>query len=103
MSRSVQIRWEGGSVGAKWRRPRAPSGAAVLLAHGAGTGQDHRSIVAVREGLAARGHPVLTFNYPYRDSGRARPDRKETLLACHRAAYEWLAERFDPIVLAGRS
>ena len=103
MSRSVQIHWDRGTVGARWRRPRTPSGAAVLLAHGAGTGQDHHSIVAIREGLAARGHPVLTFDYPYREAGRSRPDRKETLLACHRAAHRWLARRAESIVLAGRS
>lgn len=75
----------------------------MLLAHGAGTDQYHRSMITLRDGLAARGHPVLTFDYPYRQAGRGRPDRKDTLLACHLGAYEWLAARFDDIVLAGRS
>ena len=103
MARNVVVRWEGGKVSGRWKRPVRPCGPAVLLAHGAGTDQDHASIVRLRDGLAGRGHPVLTFNYPYTEAGRARPDRPEVLLACHRAAAGWLRSRFPSIVLAGRS
>jgi predicted alpha/beta-hydrolase family hydrolase len=103
MARSVVIRWDGGEVSGRWRRPAAPHQTAILLAHGAGTDQYHHSIVRLREGLAERGHPVLTFNYPYTESGRKRPDRPQVLLACHRAAAAWLHVRFPTIVMAGRS
>lgn len=103
MSRTVKITWEGGTVTGRWRRPRSTVAPAVLLAHGAGTNQDHPSIVALREGLAAAGHPVLTFNYPYTELGKGRPDRQPVLLACHRAALAWLSARSERVVLAGRS
>ncbi|MDH3500502.1 MAG: dienelactone hydrolase family protein [Acidimicrobiia bacterium] len=77
---------------------------AVLLAHGAGTNQDHGSVVELRDGIAAAGHPVLTFNYPYTERGRGRPDRQEVLLDCHLAADAWLRAHIDVgVVYAGRS
>ena len=87
----------------RWALPRRASGAAVLLAHGAGAGQDHPGITTIRDGLAARGHPVLTFDYLYMEAGRRFPDRREVLLECHRAAAAWLRERFPRLVMAGRS
>lgn len=83
----------------------APSSvrAGMLLAHGAGAGQDHPGITALRDGLARRGHPVLTFDYPYMEAGRRFPDRREVLLECHRAAAAWLRRRFPRFVMAGRS
>ena len=88
----------------RWVHPSRPSGEAVLLAHGAGAGQDHAGITLIRDGLVQRGHPVLTFDYPYMDAGRRfPPDRREILLECHRAAAEWLGHRFPRFVMAGRS
>lgn len=104
MSRAVRIKWHDGAVTGRWRRPRSARGPAVLLAHGAGTDQDHASIVALREGIAAAGHPVLTFNYPYTEAGRKRPDRQPVLLDCHRAAARWLRSHYrGAVVFAGRS
>ena len=103
MPRRVVIRWGGGAAPGRWARPRRPSGPAVLLAHGAGAGQDHPGITALRDGLARRGHPVLTFDYPYMEAGRRFPDRREVLLECHRAAAAWLRRRFPRFVMAGRS
>lgn len=77
---------------------------AILLAHGAGTDQDHPSVVTLRDGLAASGRTVLTFNYPYTEAGKRRPDAQGKLLECHRAAAAFLrSEVSDRIVLAGRS
>lgn len=103
MAREVVIRGSRGTVSGRWRAIRRPEGPAILLAHGAGTNQDHRSIVALRDGLAAHRLPVLTFNYPYTERGSGRPDRQETLLDTHRAAAAWLRSRHDGIVMAGRS
>lgn len=97
-------------VAIKWGKEKVTghfvgSGArGVLLAHGAGTNQDHPTIVGTRDALAAEGLTVLTFNYLYTEAGRTRPDSKERLLECHRAALASLAERVgDGVVLAGRS
>ncbi len=75
----------------------------VLLAHGAGAGQDSPFIVHIREGLAAAGYAVLTFNYPYAEEGRRRPDPQPRLLECHRAAAARLRSYVPAIVFAGKS
>jgi predicted alpha/beta-hydrolase family hydrolase len=80
-----------------------PSGVGVLLAHGAGAGQEHPWIVAVREGLARRGLFVMSFNYRYTEAGKRAPDRMPMLLEVHRAAADVLASESDRVVLAGKS
>lgn len=108
MVRRVVIRWKGERVTGRWRNPSPAAGTAVLLAHGAGAGQDHPAMAGIRDGLFRLGHPVLTFNYPFMEEweqgGTQRPpDRPERLLECHRAAVSWLRRRFETMVLAGRS
>jgi hypothetical protein len=83
---------------------------AVLLAHGAGFHHESPWMKAVAGGLAARGFPVLSFNYPYRErSLRAGkelpPDRSAVLEEAHAGALAFLAERAGPgrILLAGKS
>ncbi|GMQ86116.1 MAG: alpha/beta hydrolase [Acidimicrobiia bacterium] len=80
-----------------------PGGVGVLLAHGAGVGQDHPWMTSVANGLAAQGLCVMTFNYRYAEAGRKSPDRLPTLLEVHRAAADTLAERCQRVVLAGKS
>jgi predicted alpha/beta-hydrolase family hydrolase len=76
----------------------------VLLAHGAGTSQDHPRLVELRDGLAEAGLTVLTFNYLYSEADRKRPDSQPVLLSAHRAARDFLADEVGgPVVLAGRS
>ncbi|MDH5373157.1 MAG: dienelactone hydrolase family protein [Acidimicrobiia bacterium] len=102
--RSVTIPWDGGTVTGRLAAAKDPGRPGVLLAHGAGTNQDHAMVVALRDGLAAAGFPVLTFNYPYTEAGKKRPDAPKKLLACHRSAAEWFrAEVDETMVMAGRS
>lgn len=76
----------------------------VLLAHGAGTDQHHRMTVGIAEALARRAVRVVTFNYPYTEAGRRRPDRANVLLACHRTVADRVRSEFgSALVLAGRS
>jgi predicted alpha/beta-hydrolase family hydrolase len=76
----------------------------LLLAHGAGTNQDHPRLIELRDGLAAAGLTVLTFNYLYTEADRKRPNAQPLLLGAHRAARDFLAaEVGGPVVLAGRS
>ena len=58
----------------------------LVLAHGAGAGQDSRFITQFANGLASRGVDVLTFNFLYTEQRRRIPDRTEKLEACYRAA-----------------
>jgi predicted alpha/beta-hydrolase family hydrolase len=73
---------------------------AIVLAHGAGAGQQHPFMAGMRRRLAAS-QRVITFDYPYIAEGRRAPDRMPVLLACHRAVVEAIgAER---LVLGGKS
>jgi predicted alpha/beta-hydrolase family hydrolase len=83
--------------------PAEPRSLGVLLAHGAGAGQDHPFMVQVRSGLMAVGFATLTFNYAYTEAGRRAPDRLPKLLAVHRAAADRLAVYCDRVVLGGKS
>lgn len=76
----------------------------MLLAHGAGTNQDHPLVAGTAERLAEDGLGVVTFNYPYTEAGRKAPDRAPRLLACHEAVARAVGS-WSPggVVLAGRS
>ena len=67
---------------------------------------DNPLLVAVAEGLAARGIAVLRFNFPYRERGSKRPDPTKTLVATYRAAADVLRAEAAPgarLVIGGRS
>lgn len=83
--------------------PSAAGPVGILLAHGAGVGQDHPWMETVRELLADAGFPTMTFDYAYMEAGRKSPDRMPRLLAVHRAAAERLESYVDDVVLAGKS
>lgn len=100
MADQTKITWPGGQVSGRL----AGSGpVGILLAHGAGTNQDHRFMTALRDGLAEAGHTVMTFNYPYTERGSKRPDRTERLVEAHRAAADRLGSEVETLFLAGRS
>lgn len=100
MSEKRVISWDGGEVtGIIAGEGRT----GVLLAHGAGTDQEHPSITGIRDGLAQGGLRVMSFNYPYTERGSKSPDRQEKLIPCHRAAADLLAAEVDDLFLAGRS
>ncbi len=105
MTRDVVIEWRPGqTVTGRLAGPARPQLPSVLLAHGAGAGQDHPGVGGIRDRLAGAGVRVLTFNYPYTEAGKRRPDSQATLLDCHRAALQWLrAKAGTDVVLAGRS
>lgn len=72
-----------------------PVDAAVLivLAHGAGAPMDSPFMATIATGLAAAGHRVLRFEFPYmarrRATGvKAPPDRQDKLLTAWRAALD---------------
>jgi predicted alpha/beta-hydrolase family hydrolase len=101
VTRTVRIKAGQGSVTGK---VEGVGERGVLLAHGAGTNQDHPVIVATRSALAKGGVQVMSFNYPYSEAGRGRPDSTDRLLACHRAALAKLQGRCPGgTFLAGRS
>jgi len=100
MSEKARVTWDGGEVTAIVEGS-GPVG--VLVAHGAGTDQEHPSIAGIREGLARGGHTVMSFNYPYTERGSKRPDQQDRLMACHRAAADRLSAEVESVLLAGRA
>lgn len=104
MTRKLRIKWgHGDKVTARLDVPTDESGIGVLLAHGAGAGQDHPFMLALRAALAAGGVTAMTFNYAYTESGRRAPDRLPKLLEVHRAAGDRLATYCDRVYLGGKS
>jgi len=85
----------------------ADSGAKALLvlAHGAGAGQQHPFMVSMARLLSAKGISVVTFDFPYMRERRKIPDRAPVLEEAFRqviaAAREW-APRL-PLFIGGKS
>jgi predicted alpha/beta-hydrolase family hydrolase len=79
----------------------------LVLAHGAGAGQQSPFIVNYAVGLAARGLDVVTFDFAYLSRGRKTPDRPAVLEATFRAAVIGAAAREDlhgsRIAIGGKS
>ncbi len=70
----------------------APAGAelSLILAHGAGAGQNSAFMVKFATALASRRIETITFNFAYTEAGRRVPDRNDRLEAAWRrmiAAY----------------
>jgi uncharacterized protein len=58
----------------------------LVLAHGAGAGQQHPFITRYAAGLASRGIDVATFDFPYMAAGRKAPDKAPVLERAFREA-----------------
>lgn len=98
------IEWREGRTVPVRLRGRSGTRSGVVLGHGAGGNQDSPVIAAVREGLRRLGHPVVTFDYPYRAEGRKAPDRQPVLLECHRAVVSWARHQVgERLVIGGVS
>lgn len=103
MAEIVDITTPVGDVTGIIERPTRATGPAIVLAHGAGLGQEHPWMVSVRQALAEAGHTVMTFDYLYTAQGRKAPDRLNKLLDVHEAAASVLADLEGRPVLAGKS
>jgi predicted alpha/beta-hydrolase family hydrolase len=103
-ARTLTIETDGGSVSGLWLKP-AKATACLVLAHGAGAGMMHRSMVAVAEGLAERGVATLRYQFPYMEHGSRRPDRPAIAQATVRAACAEAVRlaRDLPLYAGGRS
>jgi len=67
------------SLGAIGYRADGKANALLVLAHGAGAGQQHPFMTAVAKGFAARGVDVATFDFPYMRERRKIPDKAPVL------------------------
>ena len=64
------------------------AGPVLVLAHGAGAGERHPWMVRVATRLAERGVSVVTFEFPYMEAHRKRPDPAPVLEAAYRRVWE---------------
>jgi uncharacterized protein len=78
--------------------------AAVVLAHGAGAGMEHRSMQAIADAFGRRGIATLRFNFPFIEEGQSRTDPPAVATATIAAAFREARERTDlPLWLGGHS
>jgi uncharacterized protein len=84
--------------------PKAAS-ACLVFAPGAGAGMNHRYIVTVCAGLAARGIATLRYQFPYMENGSRRPDPPALCQQTVRAAVATAAELMPtvPLFAGGKS
>jgi|KBSSwiStaDraftv2_1062776.scaffolds.fasta_scaffold98680_2 predicted alpha/beta-hydrolase family hydrolase len=67
------------TVGAVGYKAQGSPDALLVLAHGAGAGQQHPFMTAVAKGFSARGVDVVTFDFPYMRERRKIPDKAPVL------------------------
>ena len=65
-----------------------PVGAALILGHGAGAGQQSPWMVSFSQALSALGLDIITFNFLYTEQRRRLPDRGPLLESCYRAVID---------------
>jgi uncharacterized protein len=93
-----------GDVSAAWA-PASDALAALVVAHGAGSGMDHPFIVGFTRAVNGLGVATLRFNFPYMEAGRRSPDPAGTAVASYSSAFDAAAERADgiPVAVGGKS
>ena len=74
-------------------RAASPDGRLLVLAHGAGAGQQHPFMTAFASLLASRGIDVVTFDFSYIHERRKVPDRAPVLEACFGSVIDWAVSR----------
>jgi predicted alpha/beta-hydrolase family hydrolase len=91
-------------VSALFQLPPAAT-SCVVLAHGAGAGMEHPSMVTIAAELASRSIATLRFQFPYMERGTRRPDPPAVCHATVRAAVAEAARRAPRLALiaGGRS
>jgi uncharacterized protein len=81
--------------------------AALILAHGAGAGQNSPFMVAFAQALSTLGLDIVTFDFPYIEQHRKIPDRHPVLEDCYRSVIEVarheLATGRDRLFIGGKS
>jgi predicted alpha/beta-hydrolase family hydrolase len=85
-------------------KPSRPS--ALILAHGAGAGQQSPFMVEFARALAGHGLDVVTFNFPYTEQRRRLPDRRPVLESCYRAVISTARREVTegrPLFIGGKS
>ncbi len=77
----------------------------VVLAHGAGSHLEHKTMEWLADLVRQAGGSVVRFDFLYRALGKPMPDRMPTLISTYRAVVEAVRERLAPsrLVVGGHS
>jgi len=75
--------------------------ATLILAHGAGAGQDSGFMTSFATALAELGVDAVTFNFLYTEQRRRVPDRRPALEACYAAVIQAVQSEHDGAVFIG--
>lgn len=77
----------------------------VVLAHGAGSHMEHRTLEWLSGLVRDAGASVVRFNFAYRAQGRSLPDRMPALMGTYRSVTESVRERRSPrrLIIGGHS
>ena len=79
--------------------------AALILAHGAGAGQQSAFMTSFATGFAELGLDAITFNFLYTEQRRRIPDRRPALEACYAAVIQAVRSELDTtnLFIGGKS
>lgn len=86
-----------------WQRPE-DAVAALVLAHGAGAGMQHRNMQALADAFGRRGIATLRFDFPFIEAGRKHVDSRAVAAAAIAEACDEASRRSAlPLWLGGHS
>src|SRR5256885_10054746 len=85
---TVRLETGAASTALVYTADRGSAGAALILGHGAGAGQQSAFMVDFARELSALGVDIVTFNFLYSEQRRKIPDRAPVLEACYRAVID---------------
>lgn len=82
-----------------------PSDITLILAHGAGSHMEQKTILWLAELVRSVGIRVVRFNFLYRVLGRGMPDRMPTLVSTYRSVIDSVRDRYAPkhLLIGGHS
>ena len=82
-----------------------PADTVVVLAHGAGSHMDHRTILWLSDLVRAAGAGVARFNFGYRTLGKSMPDRMPVLIETYSVVIDAIRREVQPkrLLIGGHS
>lgn len=77
----------------------------VILAHGAGSHMEQKTVVWLADLIRETGARVVRFNFLYRANGKSMPDRMPILMSTYRAVIGSVREKLGPerLIIGGHS